>query len=152
MYIDEMFSVLYDNMSKIAPTGCTRAEDYEVWSKNVVPVWEDGRRKVVLIFCGDELCGFFQYAVYGETFRMDEIQFKAEVQGSGLFGELYRYLVREVVPPQTKYAEAYSHKKNIKSQQILAHLGLTAVGENANGNSLHFRGEYKTIFEMYSVR
>ena len=80
---------------------------------------------------------------------MDEIQFRHDYQGSGLFSELYHYLTT-IVPCQTKYVEAFSNKANLKSQEILKHLGLKENGENINGNSIYFKGEYKTIFERYS--
>ena len=95
------------------------------------------------------MCGFFQYFVNDTTFRMDEIQFKKEYQGCGLFAELYHYLTT-IIPVQTKYVDAFSRKENLKSQRILEHLGLSVVGESKNGKSLYFKGEYKTVFERYS--
>lgn len=112
-------------------------------------VWREGKRRVILIFCEDTLCGFFQYFVNYKTFRMDEIQFKKEYQGCGLFAELYHYLTT-IIPVQTKYVDAFSRKENLKSQRILEHLGLSVVGESKNGKSLYFQGEYKTVFERYS--
>ena len=95
------------------------------------------------------MSGFFQYFVNDTTFRMDEIQFKKEYQGCGLFTELYHYLTT-IIPVQTKYVDAFARKKNLKSQRILEHLGLSVVGESKNGKSLYFKGEYKTVFERYS--
>ena len=80
---------------------------------------------------------------------MDEIQFKKEYQGCGLFAELYHYLTT-IIPVQTKYVDAFSRKENLKSQKILEHLGLSVVGEGKNGKCLYFKGEYKTLFERYS--
>ena len=54
-------------------------------------------------------------------------------------------------PIQTKFVEAFSSKENIKSQEILKHLGLNVIGENKNGKSLHFTGEYKALLNRYSV-
>ena len=96
------------------------------------------------------MCGFFQYFVNDTTFRMDEIQFKKEYQGCGLFTELYHYLTT-IISAQTKYVDAFARKENLKSQRILEHLGLAVVGESKNGKSLYFKGEYKTLFERYSV-
>ena len=107
------------------------------------------KRSVILIFCEDKLCGFFQYFVNDTTFRMDEIQFKKEYQGCGLFAELYHYLTT-VIPAGTRYVEAFARKENLKSQGILEHLGLSVVGESKSGNSLHFKGEYKALSERYS--
>lgn len=73
---------------------------------------------------------------------MDEIQFKKEYQGCGLFAELYHYLTT-VIPAGTRYVEAFARKENLKSQGILEHLGLSVVGESKNGNSLHFKGELR---------
>ena len=81
---------------------------------------------------------------------MDEIQFKKEYQGCGLFTELYHYLTT-IISVQTKYVGAFAWKENLKSQRILEHLGLAVVGESKNGKSLYFKGEYKTLFERYSV-
>ena len=141
VFINEMFEILASNMNVIAPTGNSYDADFKIWSECVVPV--------ILIFCEDTLCGFFQYFVNYKTFRMDEIQFKKEYQGCGLFAELYHYLTT-IIPVQTKYVDAFSRKENLKSQRILEHLGLSVVGESKNGKSLYFKGEYKTVFERYS--
>ncbi len=149
VYLSEMFDILADNMGKIAPTGNSYDEDYKIWSECVVPVFCEGKRNVILIFDENKLCGYFQYFVNDTTFRMDEIQFKQEYQGSGLFAELYHYLTT-IIPSRTKYVEAFSNKANLKSQGILKHLGLKENGENKNGNSIYFKGDYKTISERYS--
>ena len=151
VYIDEMFAILAGNMREIAPTGNSYDEDKMIWSECAVPAWREGKNSVILIFDEDKLCGYFQYSVTDTTFRMEEIQFKKEYHGSGLFAELYRYLTA-LIPTQTKYVDAFSAKENIRSQEILKHLGLTVTGENKNGRSLHFLGEYKTLAERYSVK
>lgn len=149
VFINEMFEILASNMNVIAPTGNSYDADFKIWSEYVVPVWREGKRRVILIFCEDTLCGFFQYFVNDTTFRMEEIQFKKEYQGCGLFAELYHYLTT-VIPTRTRYVEAFARKENLKSQGILEHLGLSVVGESKNGKSLYFQGEYKTVFERYS--
>ncbi|MBQ7161057.1 MAG: hypothetical protein IJR90_05060 [Clostridia bacterium] len=150
-FIDEMFSILASNMDSVAPTGNSYIEDYNIWRKSTVPAWIKGNSSVILIFCKDDLCGYFQYSINDTTFKMEEIQFKQEYRGSGLFSELYHYLTT-IVPVQTKYVDAITRKENIKSQEILKHLGLIAVGENKNRKSIYFEGEYKTIFERYSKK
>lgn len=149
VYLSEMFNILANNMSRIAPTGNSYDKDYKIWSECVVPVFNEGNRSVILIFDEDNLCGYFQYCVTDTTFRMDEIQFRKEYHGSGLFRELYHFLTT-VIPVQTKYVDAFSRKENLKSQAILKHLGLNECGESQNGNSLYFKGEYKKIVERYS--
>ena len=63
VFIDEMFEILASNMSAVAPTGNSYDEDYKTWSESAVPAWREGKRSVILIFCEDKLCGFFQYFV-----------------------------------------------------------------------------------------
>ena len=149
VYKRALYDILYQNMSRIAPTGNAYEEDFEIWSKYTVPRWSGGQCAVLLIFSADRLCGYFQYALVNGTFLMEEIQFDASVQGSGLFTELYRYLIR-ILPPQTQYVEAYANKKNEKAQAILSRLGLKIAGENKNGRSFRFRGDYACLRELYS--
>ncbi|MBR4765367.1 MAG: GNAT family N-acetyltransferase [Clostridia bacterium] len=149
VFADEIFSILANNMRAIAPTGNSYDEDYKIWLDYAVPAWREEKNSVILIFCGETLCGYFQYSVKDSTLRMEDIQFKPEYQGCGLFAELYHYLM-SIIPAQTKYVEAYASKENIKSQEVLKHLGLTVIGENKNGRSLHFKGEYKNLSERYS--
>lgn len=149
VYINEMFEILSDNMNEIAATGNTFDEDFMSWSECVVPAIQAGRRNIILIFSEEKLCGFFQYFVSDTTFRMDEIQFRKEYHGSGLFSELYHYITT-IIPPDTKFVDAFSRKENKKSQGILKHLGLKETDGSQNGNTLYFKGEYKTISERYS--
>ena len=149
VYTDEIFAVLADNMREIEPTGNTYDEDYKSFLEYAVPVWREGGNKVILIFDGDVFCGYFQYSVSDATFRMESIVFKKDYHGSGLFTELYRYLMT-IIPADTKYVDAFSGKNNIKSQEILKHLGLINIGENKNGKAFHFKGDYKTLQEHYS--
>ena len=149
MFADKLFSILANNMRVIAPTGNSYDEDYKIWLEYSEPAWREERNSVILIFCEENLCGYFQYSINGMTFRMEEIQFKQEYQGSGLFAELYHYLM-SIIPERIKYVDAFANKENKKSQEILKHLGLTQVGENKNGKSLYFKGEYKALSERYS--
>ena len=50
IFLSEMFDILAENMSKIAPTGNSYDEDYKIWSKCVCPVLREGKRHVILIF------------------------------------------------------------------------------------------------------
>ena len=151
IFADEIFAILANNMRVISPTGNSYNDDHAIWSENTIPAWRAGRSQVILSFCKDTLCGYFQYSLTDTTFRMEEIQFKQEYHGSGLFAELYRYLTT-IIPAETKHVDAYARKENTKSYEILKHLGLTVIGENKNGKSLHFKGEYKALLERYSVK
>ena len=149
--LDEIFDILAANMRVIVPTGLTYEEDKAQWLSCVPPALEKEARQILLIYDRDELIGFFQYYVTANhsTFMMEEIQFKPAYRGSGLFGDLYRYLIPRL-PEDIQAVEAYADKRNRKSLAVLAHLGLTVMGENKNGISYHLRGSYAELKKRYS--
>ena len=99
---------------------------------------------------GTSLWGFFQYYVTVDhsVFMMEEIQFKEAYRESGLFGELYRFLIPKL-PADIVSVEAYADKRNTKSLGVLGHLGLAVVGETKNRISLHLRGDFARLKEKY---
>ncbi len=149
--LDEIFDILAANMRVIAPTGLTYEEDRVQWLSCVPPALEKEARQIILIYDRDELIGFFQYYVTADraVFMMEEIQFKPAYHGSGLFRDLYRYLIPRL-PEDIQAVEAYADKRNKKSLGVLAHLGLTVVGENKNGISYRLRGSYADLRSRYA--
>ena len=146
--LPKLFDLLYENMSVIAPSGCTREEDKKNWLSAVAPALDRPQRRLILIKDGDIIAGFFMYYVNQDTFMMEEIQFAPRYQGTGLFEKLYGYLAA-LVPEDIKYAEAYAHILNEKSQRVLEHLGLEKVGMNQSGHSYHYRGDCGQMLAGY---
>lgn len=148
--LDEIFTILAANMRAIAPTGLTYEEDRAQWLSCIPPALEKEARQIILIHDRDELIGFFQYYVTADhgVFMMEEIQFKPAYHGSGLFGELYRFLIPQL-PADTVSVEAYADKRNTKSLAVLRHLGLTVIGENKNGISYRLRGDFERLRKKY---
>lgn len=149
MILPMLYDILYSNMNIIAPTGNSYEQDQAVWISYLLPALEKTQRQIVLIYYNDVLIGYFQFYVNSNVFMMEEIQIKKEYHGSGIFGQLYYWLI-EKIPADTQYVEAYANKKNVKSQAILTHLGLKIIGENKNGNSWRFRGNYNELAEHFS--
>ena len=148
--MDEIFAILAANMRVIAPTGLTYEEDRAQWLSCVPSALEKEARQMILIYDRDELIGFFQYYVTADraVFMMEEIQFKEAYRGSGLFGELYRFLIPRL-PHDIQAVEAYADKRNAKSLAVLRHLGLAVIGENKNGISYRLRGDFARLREKY---
>lgn len=146
VFLPTVFSILHSNMSVIAPTGNSYADDEQIFLENVAPALDKAPRQIVLFYAEAELIGYFQYYVNGELFMMEEIQLIREYHGSGSFAELYRWLL-PLLPDGIMRVEAYSHKNNVKSQSILRHLGLEVIEENKN--NYHFRGEYTKLYRHY---
>ena len=143
-----LFKLLSTNMSGIAPTGNTREQDYQIWIAGILPALECEERQILLIEQSDAVIGFFQYCTDDAVFKMEEIQIEPAQWGSGAFQTLYQYLANHI-PQRIRWVEAFANKQNVKSQQILRHLGLEIIGENKNGNSWHFRGDCQKMLDRY---
>lgn len=146
--LPKLFQLLHTNMTLIAPTGNTYEQDFGEWYGNVYPAMQKEPRQIVLMYDGDTMVGYFQYYVAKGVFMMEEIQIQEAHQGTGLFRAFYVWLLKQI-KEGVQYVEAYSHKKNRKSQGILEHLGLSQCGENQNGNSYHYRGNYKDLVNVF---
>ena len=143
-----IFNILADNMEKIAPTGNLREEDYKFWYESVREGLKGDERQIILIKDSDCIIGFFQYYTNSVSFMMEEIQFKPEYQGSGIFRQLYAFLI-ENIRNDLAFVEAYANVNNQKSIAILKKLGLQNIGMNKNGNSYHFRGNFSDLIKWY---
>ena len=144
-----LFDILYSNMIIIAPTGNTYEDDLNEWLSNIIPAMQKEPRQIVLMFVDNKLIGYFQYYIFSASFMMEEIQIQKDYQSTGLFRLFFSWLIKKM-PKNIKYVEAYSNKSNYKSQGILEHLGLIKSGENKNGNSFYYKGDYAILLQKYS--
>lgn len=150
-YAGKLFSILFDNMAKIAPTANSREEDFNSWYKAVCGEMQSNKRHIIVISNGNmkEIIGFFKYSINECAFVMEEIQIKASSQGKyNIFRSLYGFVL-EHIEEEIRVVEAYAHKKNTKSIGILEKLGLSITGENKNGISYHLRGSYEDLLKWY---
>ena len=150
-YLHALFKILYSNMSPIAPTNNSYDEDYEVWSSFFISATQKEKREIVLMFVDDTLAGYFQYYVNIDTntLMMEEMQIKKAFQGTGLFSQFYKWLIKHL-PDDIESIEAYVNKKNYKAQFVLTYLGLIRAGENENRNSFYYRGKYLNLPNKYN--
>lgn len=145
---NEIFNILADNMIVIAPTGNSREDDYKCWYDAVSSGLQREERQIILIKDNDKIIGFFQYYTNTDTLMMEEIQFKSEYQGKGIFRELYGFVFSNI-KADIKFVEAYANINNVKSIGILEKLGLSNIGLNKNGRSYHFKGRYEDLKKWY---
>ena len=144
-----LFDILYSNMSIIAPTGNTYEYDKKEWLSNITLSIQKEPRQIVLMYADNDLIGYFQYSICVDSFMMEDIQIRKDCQGTGLFQLLYSWLIKKL-PKNIKHVEAYSSKSNYKSQGVLEHLGLVKSGENKNGKSFYYKGDYAVLLRKYS--
>ena len=69
-YADGLFSILYDNMSQIAPTGNSREEDFLFWFEANKEGLENANRHIIVSVQKEthEIVGYFQYTVQNNVF------------------------------------------------------------------------------------
>ena len=145
----DIFNILADNMTVIAPTGNTREEDYNCWYGCVSDGLKHNERKIVLIKDNNVIIGFFQYYLNEDTFMMEEIQLMPEYHGKGVFRALYNFVIPHI-KDDIKFVEAYASVTNSKSIGILEKFGLINIGLNKNGRSYHFKGYYSDLLKWYN--
>ena len=151
-YTERLFAILHENMSKIAPTGCTREEDFAVWLPAFTAQIKHENRHVILIFDADLLVGYFQYSIDGGTFFMEDIQFAASHQEKhGVFRALYGFVIARL-PDTVTTVRAHAAKSNAKSLAVLNGLGLKVIGENKTGRSYVLEGAYSGLLKWYQSK
>ena len=149
--LPNLFSILYNNMNRIAPSGCSYAEDEAMWLAYMEQQMHLPYPKIILMYVHDALAGYFQYSVSGNTLMVDEVEIKHEYQRTMLFFSLCRYLCEQLLP-KVEYIEAYVNKGNSQSLRINKKLGLEIVGENKSGRSWLLRGYAKDVGAYFQHR
>ena len=91
----QIFDILADNMTIIAPTGNSREEDFGLWSDAVSDGLQREERQIILIKDSETIVGFFQYYTNADTFMMEEIQFRPEYQGKGIGRKIVEMLEQD---------------------------------------------------------
>lgn len=137
-----LFDILYTNMSSLAPTGYTYQEDLDIWLGYMRPAMKESGRKILLLYSGDILAGYFQYSVEGNTVFIEEIELKSEYQRTMLFYRCCQFLLEEI-PVQIRYLISYVNKRNRHSISIHEKLGMERIGENRSGSSWQYRGDIR---------
>ena len=150
-YERQIFDILANNMTMIAPTGNSREEDFDLWSDAVSDGLQREERQIILIKDNGNLIGYFQYYINADTFMMEEIQFRPEYQGKGVFRKLYGFILKNI-RNDLEFVEAYANIKNQKSIGILEKFGLLNTGLNKNGHSYYFKGDFANLIKWYESK
>ena len=101
------------------------------------------------MYVGEVLAGYFQYSLNESTVLIEEIEILPDYQRTLLFYRFLKYMSK-IIPENIKYAEAYINKGNSNSQRIAQKLGLKIVGENPNGHSFRYRGEFASFKKYFA--
>ena len=137
--LPQMFDILFTNMNNIAPTGNSYDEDKAMWLSFMFSSVNKGPQQILLMYSDEELVGYFQYSIDGNTLFAEEIEIRPDYQRTFLFTLFFRYLM-SIMPKNIEYIKANIHKDNLNSQTIAGKLGMQIVGENKNKISWHLIG------------
>ncbi len=148
IFLPRMFAILHTNMTAIAPSDATYREDMEMWLSYIQPALEQGKVRVLLMLAGEELAGYFQYSIRGETMLADEVEIKPEYQRTMLFYRCCQFLLADV-PAGIQFLESYVDKTNLNSLCIHRKLGMEIIGENKSGRSWRMRGDMAAISRRF---
>lgn len=143
-----LFDILHTNMNAISPSPKSYDAALEDWLSELLVALKKDRRQIVLMYDGEELVGYFQYYTTEDTLMMEEMQIVKDHQGTGLFGIFFARLLPQL-PEDLKSVEAYTNVKNMRSQKILKHLGLSP-DRRIGDDMFHYKGEYAELLRRYS--
>lgn len=146
--LPRMFDILYTNMTAISPSDAGYDADRNLWLSYIQPALEQGTLKVLLMLAGEELAGYFQYSIRGDTILVDEVEIKPAYQRTMLFYRCGQFLL-DNLPEETRYLESYVNKCNRNSLSIHRKLGMEIIGENRSGRSWHFWGNAEAIAKRF---
>ena len=144
--LPELFDLLYDNMSEIAPTNLTYEKEQEQWLGNVSPALDKPARQIIMCYADEELIGYIQYYINGKLLMSEELQLKKEHHCTLTFYRFCKYFIG-TLPADIEHVEAFAERRNIKSQKLMQRLGMELIDSNAE--FVHLRGEADEMIKNF---
>ena len=144
-YAREMFAILAENMSQIAPTDNSYEEDFACWREATCAAVKESGTQIILFLDAETVIGYLQYRMQDNALYLEEIELRPAYQGKQqIFRQAHQFLIAQI-PNEICFVNAVARKENLKSNGILMHLGLHCVGENRSGSSNRYRGTMENL-------
>ena len=138
-----LFDLFYENMSKIISFEKSFEDEKREWIECISEAICKAPRQIILCLDDQEIVAFVMYYTRGDLLMIEELQIKEKYQRTRLCYRLFKHLI-EVLPDNIDTVEAYAHKGNHNSQQVMKNLGMTCVGDES-GAFVHLRGKAEYI-------
>ena len=142
--LEQLFDLLHENMSVIAPSQLPYAEEKQQWLSEVAPALAKAPRQIVLMYDAAGLAGYLQYYVNKGLFMVEEIQLRKDRRVSSCIVSLWKFLSR-ILPEDVHTIEAYADPRNQLSRKLMAKLGMEVIEDRSCGNLLHYRGRMDVL-------
>lgn len=136
--LEPVFDLLWENMRQIAPSDLSYQEEKNAWLSCVGPALEKAPRQMALYFDGENLRGFAQYYCNRGVFMIEELQICRDYRSGSAAVALLKFLKNQL-PEDIRYVEAYADVRNTGSQKLMKKLGMEPV--ERSGQFLHYRAE-----------
>lgn len=150
-YSRELFDILADNMTKIAPTGNSREQDFATWVDAVHQRLEREACGVTAFRHAGGIVAYFQYSSRDNILFIEEVEIKSDFQRRyNILGKMIK-LLPDIVPPNTRFVRAYANKNNNVSLENLRKAGFEIVGTSKNGRSYLHEADYTALTKRFKI-
>jgi len=146
-WLPQLFDLLHDNMSVIAPSGYSYEEEKAKWLAAVSPALDKEPRQIIMCIINGQPVGFIQYYIRQDLLMVEEIQIKKEYQKSTMFLQFCKHML-SVIPEDVQTVEAYADKRNKNSINLMGKMGLLALKDEDSSSFVHMRG---SVHKLYST-
>ena len=148
-WLPQLFDLLYENMSAIAPSGLSYEQEKAQWLGAVSPALDKAPRQIILCLAGGEPVGYVQYYIREKMLMVEEVQLKREYHRTFLFYRLCRHLL-SVIPDDLQTVEAFADRRNLHSIRLMEKLGMEACDAAGDSPFVHMRGPAKRLYAVFS--
>lgn len=147
-WLPQLFDLLYDNMSVIAPSGYSYEEERAKWLAAVSPALDKKPRQIVMCIINGKPVGYIQYYIRQHLLMVEEIQIKKEYQNSILFFQLCKHLL-SIIPEDLQTIEAYADKRNMNSINLMTKIGMLSLEDDDPSPFVHMRGSADRLYLLF---
>ena len=144
--LPELFDLLFENMSDIAPFSGSREAEKTQWVDRIKDALKREPRRMLLLYGGNTLAGFCMYYINGGKLMVEEVQIRKDYQQTTAPAELFRFL-KGILTPDTACIEAYADKRNLNSRRLMEKHRMEPMGETSDGTCIHYRGKIDRVFK-----
>ena len=138
-FLPLLFDIFYANMSEHLQSSKSYEQERDEWLSEVSAALGKEARKMIVCTDGESPVGFLMYYVREDMLMIEEVQLKEEFQRTRAFYLLCRHLMR-ALPENIMTVEAYAHKSNQNSQNLMLALGMECIGAIESLGIVHLRG------------
>ena len=142
-FIPELFDLFYENMSKIISFEKSFEDEKREWIECISEAVCKAPRQIILCLEDEEIVAFVMYYTRGDLLMIEELQIKEKHQRTRLCYRLFKYMLG-MLPDDIATVEAFEHKENHNSHQVMKNLGMT-IADDSLGKFIHLRGKAEYI-------